>query len=228
MRATRVLALALVALVVPSSRSAAQTCEGNAAFQDGRLRAGGFYQDNGDRNDVGAQLAFGIPHSFFGELTLEILSTSSSKITLCMADLGYRTLSALTLDTRSTSAIRRFRSAPQSWGSILRRALRMQIRSVSAEAWAIASRFRIGLRSFRQPGCAGCRRRPLRQDWGRRARPSHKPAPMLRWKSGSSSIRRSLSFRAYLSRRRAAPNRSIRSVSRSTGPTPCPGNELSR
>ena len=71
MRATRLLALALVGLIAPLSRSAAQTCEGSAAFQDGRMRVGAFYQDNSDRNDVGAQLAFGIPRSFFGTLTLD-------------------------------------------------------------------------------------------------------------------------------------------------------------
>jgi hypothetical protein len=65
-----VLALALIVLAAPLSRSAAQTCEGSASFQDGRMRAGAFYQGNHDGYDGGSQLAFGIPRSFYATLTL--------------------------------------------------------------------------------------------------------------------------------------------------------------
>jgi hypothetical protein len=71
MRATRLLTVGLIVLATPLSRSAAQTCEGTAAFQDGRMRASAFYQNNSQINDVGAELAFGIPRSFYGAITLD-------------------------------------------------------------------------------------------------------------------------------------------------------------
>jgi hypothetical protein len=67
------LALALVALAAPFSRGAAQTCHGSAAFQDGRWRGGAFAQDNSNVSDIGASLAYGIPRSFYGEISYDKL-----------------------------------------------------------------------------------------------------------------------------------------------------------
>ncbi|MFI5232032.1 MAG: hypothetical protein ACHQSE_05905 [Gemmatimonadales bacterium] len=52
MRAMRTLALASLVLAVPLSRAATQTCQGMAAFQDGRWRAGVDDQASGE---VGAK-----------------------------------------------------------------------------------------------------------------------------------------------------------------------------
>jgi hypothetical protein len=71
MRVIRSLALALIALAAPFSRGVAQTCRGTAAFQDGRARAGVFVEDNSSVNDIGARLAYGIPRSFYGEISFD-------------------------------------------------------------------------------------------------------------------------------------------------------------
>ncbi len=73
MRAIRPLAMVFLALTLPLSRGAAQTCQGTAAFQDGRWRAGAFAHENTTVNDVGVGLAYGIPRSFYGELTVDKL-----------------------------------------------------------------------------------------------------------------------------------------------------------
>jgi hypothetical protein len=70
MRTMRSLALVFLALAVPLSRGAAQTCQGTAAFQDGRFRAGVDDQHNSDFNDVRGTIEFGIPKSFFGGLSV--------------------------------------------------------------------------------------------------------------------------------------------------------------
>ena len=76
MRILRSLALALVGLVAPFSRGAAQTCQGTAAFQDGRLRAGVFAHENRDVNDAGVSLAYGRPRSLYGEVSFDRLQAS--------------------------------------------------------------------------------------------------------------------------------------------------------
>jgi hypothetical protein len=76
MRVTRLLVLVFVALLTPLSRGFAQTCQGTAAFQDGRLRAGVFAQENRDVNDAGVSLAYGSPRSFYGEVSFDKLQAS--------------------------------------------------------------------------------------------------------------------------------------------------------
>jgi hypothetical protein len=73
MRAVRLLTVVIVALGVPLSRGVAQTCQGTAAFQDGKWRAGAFVHDNDNASDIGAGLAFGIPRSFYGEISYDKL-----------------------------------------------------------------------------------------------------------------------------------------------------------
>ncbi len=77
MRAIRPLALVLIALAVPLSRGAAQTCQGTAAFQDGRWRAGAFSHENTTVNDVGAGLAYGVPRSFYGAVSVDKLQAAN-------------------------------------------------------------------------------------------------------------------------------------------------------
>ena len=71
MRAIRPLAMVFLALTLPLSRGDAQTCQGTAAFQDGRWRAGAFVHDNNSVSDYGAGLAFGVPRSFYGDLSYD-------------------------------------------------------------------------------------------------------------------------------------------------------------
>jgi len=73
MRAVRLLTVATVALTVSASRGVAQTCQGTAAFQDGRWRAGAFAHENNTVNDIGAGLAYGVPRSVYGELSVDKL-----------------------------------------------------------------------------------------------------------------------------------------------------------
>jgi hypothetical protein len=73
MRAFRLFVLALIVLAAPLSRGIAQTCQGTAAFQDGRWRAGAFGRDNDNVSDIGASLAYGIPRSFYGEISFDNL-----------------------------------------------------------------------------------------------------------------------------------------------------------
>ena len=73
MRVVRLMALALIALAAPFSRGAAQTCQGTAAFQDGRWRAAAFAHDNSSVSDIGAGMAYGIPRSFYGEISYDKL-----------------------------------------------------------------------------------------------------------------------------------------------------------
>jgi hypothetical protein len=73
MRAIRPLALLLIALTVPLSRGAAQTCQGTAAFQDGHWRAGAFVHDNNRVSDIGGGMAYGIARSFYGEISYDKL-----------------------------------------------------------------------------------------------------------------------------------------------------------
>ncbi len=73
MRVIRRLAVVLIVLVVPFTRGAAQTCQGIAAFQDGRARVGAGYQHNGDFDDVQASAAYGVPHSFYAGISIDEL-----------------------------------------------------------------------------------------------------------------------------------------------------------
>jgi hypothetical protein len=77
MRILRSLALALFALAAPLMRGAAQTCQGTAAFQDGRARVGLDDQYNSNFNDVGAAFAYGVPRSFFGSVSVDEMHSSS-------------------------------------------------------------------------------------------------------------------------------------------------------
>ena len=93
MRATRLLALVLVALAVPVSRAAAQTCQGMAAFQDGRWRAGVDDQASGDFNGVRGTVEFGLPQSIYGGIGFNGLNVSHpSRATTggAEANLGYQ------------------------------------------------------------------------------------------------------------------------------------------
>jgi hypothetical protein len=74
MRTARLLALAFIALAVPLSRSAAQTCLGMAAFQDGRMRAGVDDQVNSDFNGVRSTLEYGRPRSIYGGISMDGLN----------------------------------------------------------------------------------------------------------------------------------------------------------
>jgi len=69
--ANRLLVLLPLVLAVPLSRGAAQTCAGTAAFRDGRLRLGAFYQSNHDIYDGGFNVAVGIPQSLYFNITLD-------------------------------------------------------------------------------------------------------------------------------------------------------------
>jgi hypothetical protein len=71
MRAVRLLTVATVALAISASRGVAQTCQGTAAFQDGRWRAGAFAHENNTVNDIGAGLAYGVPRSLYGDLSVD-------------------------------------------------------------------------------------------------------------------------------------------------------------
>jgi hypothetical protein len=73
MRTGRLLTAVIVALGIPLSRGAAQTCQGTAEFQDGRWRAGAFEHDNNSVSDYGGALAFGVPRSFYGEISYDKL-----------------------------------------------------------------------------------------------------------------------------------------------------------
>jgi hypothetical protein len=74
MRAIRLLALVFLALAVPLSRGTAQTCQGMAAFQDGRMRAGVDDQASGDFNGVRSTLEYGRPNSIYGGISLDGLN----------------------------------------------------------------------------------------------------------------------------------------------------------
>jgi hypothetical protein len=77
MRIIRRLALVIVALVAPLSHAAAQTCQGTAAFQDGRWRVGADDQYNTDFNDVRGTIAYGIPRSFYGSVGVDEMHSSA-------------------------------------------------------------------------------------------------------------------------------------------------------
>jgi hypothetical protein len=70
MRTARLVALALIALAVPLSRSAAQTCLGMSAFEDGRMRAGVDDQANSDFNGLRSTLEYGRPTSIYGGISI--------------------------------------------------------------------------------------------------------------------------------------------------------------
>jgi hypothetical protein len=76
MRTTRLLVLGFVALVAPLARSGAQTCQGMAAFQDGRWRAGVDDQASGEFNGVRGTLEFGLPQSIYGGIDFSGLNVS--------------------------------------------------------------------------------------------------------------------------------------------------------
>jgi hypothetical protein len=59
---------------VPLSRSAAQTCQGMAAFQDGRMRIDVDDQANSDFNGVRGTLEYGRPNSIYGGISLDGLN----------------------------------------------------------------------------------------------------------------------------------------------------------
>ncbi len=92
MRATRLLVLALIALAAPVSRAAAQTCQGTAAFQDGRWRAGVDDQASGDFNGVRGTVEFGLPESIYGGIGLDGLNVSHPRETTsgAGANVGYQ------------------------------------------------------------------------------------------------------------------------------------------
>lgn len=93
MRAIRLLALASLVLAVPLSRAAAQTCQGMAAFQDGRWRADVDDQASGDFNGVRGTVEFGLPQSIYGGIGLNGLNVSHpSRATTggAGANLGYQ------------------------------------------------------------------------------------------------------------------------------------------
>lgn len=73
MRAIRLLALASLVLAVPLSCAAAQTCQGMAAFQAGRWRAGVNDQASGDFNEARTTFEYGLPKSVFGGISIEAL-----------------------------------------------------------------------------------------------------------------------------------------------------------
>jgi hypothetical protein len=76
MRKPHLVVLAFIALTVPLSRGAAQTCQGMAAFQDGRWRAGVDDQATGDFNGVRGTVEFGLPQSIYGGIGLNGLNVS--------------------------------------------------------------------------------------------------------------------------------------------------------
>ena len=92
MRIFRWLALALIALAAPFSRGIAQTCEGSAAFQDGRVRLGADDQYNSDLNDVRGTLGYGIPRSFFAGVSVDQIQIThgGGSMTGVGANLGYQ------------------------------------------------------------------------------------------------------------------------------------------
>jgi hypothetical protein len=92
MRALRTLTLVLVALATPLSRGGAQTCQGSAAFQDGRAVARVDDKFNSIVNDVGASLAYGIPRSFYGGISIDRSTPAGSGLptTGFGAGLGYQ------------------------------------------------------------------------------------------------------------------------------------------
>jgi hypothetical protein len=86
------LALALVALAGPLMRGDAQTCNGTAAFQDGRARVGVLDQHNSDFNDVRISAGYGIPRSFYGDVNFDNtkITGGGGTETGFGADLGYQ------------------------------------------------------------------------------------------------------------------------------------------
>lgn len=92
MRTGRLLTAVIVALGIPLSRGAAQTCQGTAAFQDGRFRAGVNDEYNSDFNDVRGTLEYGIPKSFFGGLSVgeSVVNHGGPSGTGVDANLGYQ------------------------------------------------------------------------------------------------------------------------------------------
>lgn len=76
MRKPHLVVLAVVALTVPLSRLEAQTCQGMAAFEDGRWRAGVDDQASGDFNGVRGTVEFGLPQSIYGGIGLNGLNIS--------------------------------------------------------------------------------------------------------------------------------------------------------
>jgi hypothetical protein len=92
MRILRSLALALLALAAPLMRGDAQTCQGTAAFQDGRARVGVLDQYNSDFNDVRVSAGYGIPRSFYGNVNFEDMQVGhgGGTGTGFGADLGYQ------------------------------------------------------------------------------------------------------------------------------------------
>ena len=92
MRVLRSLALALIAVAAPITRAAAQTCQGTAAFQDGRAVARIDGKFNSIVNDVGASLGYGVPRSFYGDISIDRSQVAGSGLptTGFGADLGYQ------------------------------------------------------------------------------------------------------------------------------------------
>jgi hypothetical protein len=82
----------LIALSAPISRGAAQTCLGTAAFQDGRAVARVDDKFNSIVNDVGASLGYGIPRSFYGDISIDRSTPAGSGLptTGFGAGLGYQ------------------------------------------------------------------------------------------------------------------------------------------
>jgi hypothetical protein len=92
MRVIRQLAVVLIVLVFPLARGVAQTCQGIAAFQDGRARVGVDYQDNSDFNDFRASAAYGIPHSWYAGISADELQVGhgGASATGFGASVGYQ------------------------------------------------------------------------------------------------------------------------------------------
>lgn len=91
-RVFRRLALVFLALGVSFSSVAAQTCQGMAAFQDGRARVGVDDQYNSDFNDVRGTIEYGVPRSFFGGIGVDrsTASLGGPSGTGVDANLGYQ------------------------------------------------------------------------------------------------------------------------------------------
>jgi hypothetical protein len=92
MRVVRSLALALIALAAPFARGYAQTCQGTAAFQDGRARVGLEDRHNSDLSDVRGTLEYGVPRSIYGGVTVDQMRAAHGGGSLAGigANLGYQ------------------------------------------------------------------------------------------------------------------------------------------
>ena len=108
MRAMQSLTLALIALAAPVSRAATQTCQGTAAFHDGKARLGIDAQYHNDFNDERASFAYGAPRSFYGGVSVDGLKVNHAVNSMygVGANLGYQ------INISDTP----FQFCPEVWG----------------------------------------------------------------------------------------------------------------